>query len=161
MKSKGNVLFLSEEGLLHVDKEAYANIPFQHVAVIAGDVHEDQVAVIVDKHEVWTFVSEEWRQLVSTDITLNCICWTSDTQLLVGTESARLAWIANGSLTFIDSFDTIPERQHWMTPCGGPPDVRSLAISQDGTLYADIHVGWIVRSRDGGKRGRTFVMDWR
>ncbi|MFQ5553410.1 MAG: WD40/YVTN/BNR-like repeat-containing protein, partial [Thermoplasmata archaeon] len=31
-----------------------------------------------------------------------------------------------------------------------PPAVRSLAVSAEGTLYADIHVGWIVRSRDGG-----------
>ena len=31
------------------------------------------------------------------------------------------------------------------------PDVRSLAVSADGTIYANIHVGWVVRSRDGGK----------
>ncbi|MEE9163817.1 MAG: hypothetical protein V3U17_03350, partial [Thermoplasmata archaeon] len=30
--------------------------------------------------------------------------------------------------------------------------VRSLAVGADGTLYADIHVGWIVRSRDAGEK---------
>ena len=69
----------------------------------------------------------------------------------MGTERARLAWIADGELNFINSFDAVPERKLWKTPWGGPPDVRSLAVSTDGTIYANIHVGWVVRSRDGGK----------
>ena len=151
MKAKENLLLLSEEGILNFNNEPYSNVPFQNVSVVAGNVYRDQVAVIVDKHEVWTFVSGKWHQVVSTDIRLNCICWTSDKRLLVGTETARLAWLSNGTLKFIDSFDRVPERTLWMTPWGGPPDVRSLAVSKDGTLYANIHVGWIVRSRDGGK----------
>ena len=151
MKAKENLLLLSEEGILNLNNEPFSNVPVQNVSVVAGNVYQDQVAVIVDYHEAWTFASGEWHRAVSTDIRLNCICWTSDKRLLVGTETARLAWLSNGTLKFIDSFDTVPERTLWMTPWGGPPDVRSLAVSKDGTLYANIHVGWIVRSRDGGK----------
>ncbi len=151
MKEKENILLLSEKGILDSESEPYPNVPFQGIPVIAGDVCHDQIAVIVDKHEAWTFASGKWDQIVATETRLNCICWTSDKRLLVGTESARLAWLSKGTLKFIDSFDKVPERSLWKTPWGGPPDVRSLAVSSDGTIYANVHVGWIVRSRDGGK----------
>ena len=35
-------------------------------------------------------------------------------------------------------------------PWGGPPAVRTLAKTQDGFCYADIHVGSIMRSHDEG-----------
>ena len=104
MKAKENLLLLSEEGILHSNNEPHTNVPVQNVSVVAGNVYQDQVAVIVDKHEVWTFVSGKWHQVVSTDIRLNCIWWTSEKRLLVGTETARLAWLSNGTLKFIDSF---------------------------------------------------------
>ena len=151
MKARENLLLVSEKGILNFNNEPYPNVPFQNASVNAGDVYRDHVAVIVDKHEVWTFDSGEWRRITATEIKLNCICWTSDRRLLVGTESARLAWLSDGDLKFIDSFDEVPERNLWKTPWGGPPDVRSLAVSKDGTIYANVHVGWIVRSRDGGK----------
>jgi hypothetical protein len=151
MKARENLLLVSEKGILNFDNEPCSNIPFQNASVNAGDVCWGQVAVIVGKHEVWTFASGEWHQAAATEVKLNCICWTSDRRLLVGTESARLAWLSDGDLEFIDSFDEVPERNLWVTPWGGPPDVRSLAVSSDGTIYANVHVGWIVRSKDGGK----------
>ncbi len=78
MKAKENLLLLSEKGILNFNNEPYPNVPFQNLSVIAGDVYQDNVAVIVDKHEVWTFTSGEWHQVVTTEIKLNCICWTSD-----------------------------------------------------------------------------------
>jgi hypothetical protein len=151
MKARENILLLSEKGILNSENEPYPNVPFQNASVNTGDVCGGQLAVIVDKHEVWTFASGKWNQIVVTETRLNCICWTSDRRLLVGAESARLAWLSKGTLEFIDSFDEVPERSLWKTPWGGPPDVRSLAVSSDGTIYANVHVGWIVRSRDGGK----------
>jgi hypothetical protein len=151
MKARENILLLSEEGILNSENEPYPNVPFQGEPVYTGDVYRDNIAVIVGKHEVWTLASGKWEQIVVTETRLNCICWSSDKQLLVGTESARLAWVSDGDLKFIGSFDEVPERSLWKTPWGGPPDVRSLAVSSDGTIYANVHVGWIVRSRDGGK----------
>ena len=151
MKNEKTVLLLSEEGILTLNGKPYPNVPFDNAQIIAGDVHQDKLAVIVNNHEVWTRTSGTWHQVgVAPDIRLNCVCWTLDDRLLVGTESARLAWVENSALHFIDSFDAVPERKLWKTPWGGPPDTRSLAVSTDGTLYANIHVGWIVRSRDGG-----------
>ena len=48
------------------------------------------------------------------------------------------------------AFDELECRQEWYTPWGGPPAVRTLAKTQDGFCYADIHVGSIMRSPDEG-----------
>ena len=149
--SQETVWLLSEEGILDFNGESIRDVPFQSASVIAGDVGQDQLSIIANDHEVWTYASGTWNQQVSTDVTLNCVCWTPDNRLLVGTERARLAWVVDGELNFIDGFDAVPERKLWKTPWGGPPDVRSLAVSTDGTIYANIHVGWVVRSRDGGE----------
>ena len=149
--SQETVWLLSEEGILNFSGKPIHDVPFQTASVRAGDIDQDRLSVIVNDREVWTYASGVWNQQVSTDVILNCICWTPDNRLLVGTERARLAWVTEGELNFIDSFDAVPERKLWKTPWGGPPDVRSLAVSTDGTIYANIHVGWIVRSRDGGK----------
>lgn len=159
MKNEKTVLLLSEEGILTQSGKPYPNVPFDNAPVIAADVHQDKLAVIVNDHAVWTFTSGRWHQAVSTDLRLNCVRWTLDDRLLAGTESARLAWVENSVLHFIDSFDAVPERKLWKTPWGGPPDTRSLAVATDGTLYANIHVGWIVRSRDGGTTWQNLCED--
>ena len=71
--------------------------------------------------------------------------------MLVGTEPARLYRVTgDGNAEQLEGFDKVEGRGSWDTPWGGPPAVRSLA-SVEGCLYADIHVGGIVRSRDGGE----------
>ena len=73
-------------------------------------------------------------------------------RLLLGTEpphvyvwemDERPAWRS-------ESFASLDCRAEWHTPWGGPPAVRSLAATPDGWVYADIHVGSIMRSADGG-----------
>jgi len=71
---------------------------------------------------------------------------------LVGTDdSAHLYSISDGSPgERVAEFDALACRKDWYTPWGGPPAVRCLASSSDGWVYADIHVGSIMRSPDGG-----------
>ena len=71
-------------------------------------------------------------------------------EALVGTEGARLHRIAGAGAERIEAFDRLECRGRWHTPWGGPPAVRSLAATPDGTVYADIHVGGIMRSMDEG-----------
>ena len=89
--SQETVWLLSEKGILDFNGEPIDDAPFQPASVIAGDVGHDRLSVIANDHEVWTYASGAWNQQVSTDITLNCVCWTVDDRLLVGTERARLA----------------------------------------------------------------------
>ena len=51
----------------------------------------------------------------------------------------------------VSSFQELSARNQWYTPWGGPPAVRSLAKTSDDWVYADIHVGSIMRSPDNGE----------
>ncbi|MEE9163264.1 MAG: sialidase family protein [Thermoplasmata archaeon] len=150
MSETGEVWILTEEGIRTPDRKPVRDIPFQGAPSV-GDARERKIAIIVNRSQVWTRREGEWRRELTTDWALQCIRWTSDGRLLVGTEKARVGWVNDGPLQFSPSFDEVPERPLWNTPFGAPPAVRSLAVGAEGTLYADIHVGWIVRSRDGGK----------
>jgi len=72
---------------------------------------------------------------------------------LLGTENARLyrVSVAGERAEPMRAFDELPCRDTWHTPWGGPPAVRSLAATPDGWIYADIHVGSIMRSPDVGE----------
>ncbi len=71
--------------------------------------------------------------------------------LLAGTEPAKLYRITgDGLVEPLEGFDRVDGRDSWDTPWGGPASVRCLA-DHGKCLYADIHVGSIVRSVDGGQ----------
>ena len=80
-----------------------------------------------------------------TDEIGRCVLPAAD-GVLVGTANARLALLRDGTATMLDSFDAAPGRDTWYTPWGGPPDTRSLTRSGDGTLFANVHVGGILRA---------------
>ena len=83
---------------------------------------------------------------------VECIALLSEEplQVLLGTEPPHV-YCLNGDepARRIESFDALECRQSWYTPWGGPPAVRSLAHSGDW-VFADIHVGSIMRSPDRG-----------
>lgn len=83
------------------------------------------------------------------DVEANCLL-PSTHGLLVGGADARLYRLEASALRRVESFDAIGERDTWYTPWGGPPDVRSMTQAPDGTIYVGVHVGGILRSRDGG-----------
>ena len=67
---------------------------------------------------------------------------------LVGTGNARLASVRAGSSEVLPAFDAADGRGGWYTPWGGPPDTRSIDVGPDGALFANVHVGGILRSVD-------------
>ncbi|MBI3974947.1 MAG: hypothetical protein HY334_00985, partial [Armatimonadetes bacterium] len=83
----------------------------------------------------------------------NCLLPT-DSGLFVGTSEAHLLRLRDGGLESVNSFDRIEGRDEWFTPWGGPPATRSLSAGPTGTLYANIHVGRVARSTDGGSTWR-------
>lgn len=149
------IWLLSAAGILNVDGTPVEGVPFKSADVIAGDARGDRIAVIVGGRQVWVREDGEWTKWVDADLTLNCLHWIDDKRLLVGTERARLAWLDKDGFRFVESFDKVEGREDWNTPWGGPPDTRSIAVATDGTIYVNIHVGWIVRSRDDGKTWRN------
>ena len=85
-----------------------------------------------------------------SDVALTCLLPLKDA-VWVGTSGACLIQMQNGNLQRINCFDAVEGRDQWYTPWGAPPQVRSLAVSPDGTLYVNVHVGGILRSDDQGQ----------
>jgi len=105
---------------------------------------------IVDGATLWERRDGAWRQRVAiTGPPATCLAPTPN-GLLVGTEQAHLLRLAGDALVAVDEFDTADGRTTWYTPWGDPADVRSMAIAADGTIHVNVHVGGVVRSRDGG-----------
>ncbi len=72
-------------------------------------------------------------------------------EILAGTEGAHIYRVSPSLTRRIEAFEELSCRKEWHTPWGGPPAVRSLAGTKDGWVYADIHVGSIMLSPDGGE----------
>ena len=51
----------------------------------------------------------------------------------------------------VESFERVEGRAAWYQPWGDPPDARSMSVAPDGTLYVNVHVGGVARSRDHAK----------
>jgi photosystem II stability/assembly factor-like uncharacterized protein len=107
---------------------------------------------VIEGRSLWA--SDErgpWRQHASIDgLAATCLAPTSG-GLLVGTEQAHLLRLVGGELSRVESFETVDGRGEWHTPWGDPADVRSMAVATDGTIHVNVHVGGVVRSRDGGR----------
>lgn len=119
----------------------------------------DGLWAVVDRKSVWhRDERDQWQIVAETvqDLQLNCIVPLNG-KVLVGTTEAHLLAIAEGSIEFINSFDDAPGRDEWYTPWGGPPDVRSLAVGTRGEVYANVHVGGILRSKDGGQEWQPTI----
>ncbi len=78
-----------------------------------------------------------------------CIQPTPET-VWIGASEARLYGMENASIEEDEFFNEAPGRSDWHTPWGGPPDVRSMALDSDHTLYINVHVGGILRYDNTG-----------
>ena len=68
----------------------------------------------------------------------------------IGANEARLYGMEDGSIEEDEFFRDAPGRSDWHTPWGGPPDVRSMTLDADHTLYINVHVGGIIRYDNTG-----------
>ena len=104
---------------------------------------------VIDDTAIWRATDGgEWQQVAdSGSQRVNCIL-PQEGCALVGTADAHLFILRNGELSRIHAFDEAPGRDTWTTPSGAPPDTRSLAIDADGVIYANVHVGGVVRTAD-------------
>jgi hypothetical protein len=91
-----------------------------------------------------------WASVTSWGQELTCLA-VGRAGPLMGTAGAGLVQIgSDGQIGAVPAFAHAPTRDQWYTPWGGPPQVRSLALAGDGTWFANVHVGGILRSHDAG-----------
>jgi hypothetical protein len=106
---------------------------------------------LADGRSVWRRVGDRWVQVAEVEGPPGrCLLATED-GLFVGTAEAGLLLFEDGVLVPVKGFEQVEGRDGWYTPWGGPPDTRSMARDGAGRLYANVHVGGIPRSTDGGE----------
>ncbi|HEX9467406.1 MAG TPA: hypothetical protein VGA11_03250, partial [Acidimicrobiia bacterium] len=104
---------------------------------------------IVDSREVWQLDERDtWEPLGAADLDLTALVTANDV-VYAGTGDARVVRLADGAFTALLDFDTVAGQDQWH-PVGLPLYVRSMAVTADGVLLVNVHVGGIPRSTDGG-----------
>jgi photosystem II stability/assembly factor-like uncharacterized protein len=106
---------------------------------------------IVDGRTLWEAGGSTWTERATIEGPSATCLAMSPIGLLIGTEQAHLLRLDGGELTRVESFEGTDGRDAWYTPWGDPADVRSISVARDGALYVNVHVGGVVRSRDGGR----------
>jgi hypothetical protein len=99
-----------------------------------------------------------WRELARSDRLLSC-CAASGDAVFVGTDDAQVLRLReDGALERLAGFDAVAGRETWYAGqalvdgrmMGPPLGIRSMAATRGGALLANVHVGGIPRSADGG-----------
>jgi hypothetical protein len=101
----------------------------------------------------------DWTVLAQSDVSLACVLAVG-ARVHVGTDDARVLRLSDtGVLEPLGNFDAIDGRASWFAGgawvdgvwMGPPLGVRSMtATADESALLANVHVGGIPRSRDGG-----------
>lgn len=119
---------------------------------------EGGLLALVDGNSLQRIDGDEIKELArSEELRLNCAIATTTAGVLVGASDARLLRLEDGELRPVPAFDSAESRDEWFTPWGGPPDVRSFAEGPSGALFANVHVGGILRSDDDGGSWRQRI----
>lgn len=119
-------------------------------AVTALALEGPRTWAIVDGASLWEARDGVWTARVSIEgPPATCVAPTP-LGPLIGTEQAHLWRLTHGALERVEPFEAVQGRRDWYTPWGDPADVRSLAAAGDGAIHVNVHVGGVVRSRDGG-----------
>lgn len=152
----------TDDGLVELEGEGTSttHLGGRSISAVAGGTAG--WSTLVDAAEVWHagFDRTDWQRAAQAPADMRLTCLLGHPEgLLVGTSGAHLLWLdGHGRLEPIDAFDRLSSRTDWYTPWGGPPDIRTLSAGHGG-LFANVHVGGIVASPDGGTTWRQSDLD--
>ncbi|MGQ0803780.1 MAG: hypothetical protein ACT4PI_07955 [Actinomycetota bacterium] len=91
----------------------------------------------------------EWSERVEAPHSLTALT-SSDDGVLLGTSTGEILRY-DGNLQPVPGFDRVAGRDQWHAVGSSKPYVRSMSTSADGVVFANVHVGGIPRSTDGGE----------
>jgi hypothetical protein len=145
------ILVATRDGMHTFDDEAQSR-EVDHVgrSVTALGRASDEFWAIVEGSELWHATGGDWSHVTDLgDLRATCVAGIG-ADVFVGSSEARLFRLAGKALEPVIAFDHAEGRETWYTPWGGPPDTRSIA-NWDDDVYANVHVGGILRTDDGGE----------
>jgi hypothetical protein len=131
----------------------------QSVRALTPDGHGGALA-IVNEHSLRRRAPDGvWSTIAATALDLACCVAVGDV-IYIGTDDARVLRVgADGGLGQLHGFDAVAGRETWYAGSAlvngqrvGPPlGIRSITATPDGAvLLANVHVGGVPRSTDGG-----------
>jgi hypothetical protein len=138
----------------------------QSLRALARDRYGGALA-IVDGHSLCRRTSEgAWSTIATSELDLAALAVVGHV-IYLGTDDARVLRVSregkpvsqNGKISPLSGFETVPGRDKWYAGTAlidgkvvGPPlGVRSMTATSDGAaLLANVHVGGIPRTTDGG-----------
>ena len=131
----------------------------QSVRALAPDGRGGALAIVDGRSLRLRAPDGVWSIIATTEMDLACCVAVGD-MIYIGTDDARLLRLdAEGKLEQIRGFDEVPGRETWYAGSAiingqrvGPPlGIRSITATADGAvLLANVHVGGVARSTDGG-----------
>jgi hypothetical protein len=148
------------DGLFVVGGETLGEeLAHQSVRALAPDGHGGALAIVDGRSLRRRAPDGVWSTVATTAFDLACCVAVGDV-IYIGTDDARVLRVdANGALEQLRGFDTVAGRDTWYAGSAvingqrvGPPlGIRSITATPDGAvLLANVHVGGIPRSTDGG-----------
>jgi hypothetical protein len=138
-----NVIVGTTEGLFADERSHFAGSMVRGLARRAGTVWGVAGRSVVRRD------GGEWREVA--DIRgLTCIVPVNG-GAIAGTAGAHLLRVGDGRHEPLPFLDEVPGRDEWHAVGSREPYVRSLTATPDGVLLANVHVGGIPRSTDGGE----------
>ncbi len=141
-------------------RELTHELPGRSVRGLSHDNSRGAYAV-VDGHGLYQRSPEGvWREIATSSSVLS-VTYAIDESVFVGTDGDAqiLRLTERGELEPMESFHSVQGRDSWFAgtfivdgkEVGPPLGVRSLSGIEGGCLLANVHVGGIPRSADGGR----------
>ena len=131
----------------------------QSVGSLAPDGHGGALATVNGHALLRCAPDGGWSTVATSELDLACCVAVGDV-IYVGTDEASVLRVgANGELDRLRGFDEVAGRETWYAGSAvingqrvGPPlGIRSITATPDGAvLLANVHVGGVPRSTDGG-----------
>jgi photosystem II stability/assembly factor-like uncharacterized protein len=148
------------DGLFVVTGETrHQELAGQSVRALVSDGQGGALAVVEGHALCRRTLDGEWSTIATSEFPLACSVAVRDV-IYVGTDDARLLRVgADGKVDQLDGFDATEGRDTWFGGSAlidgqlvGPPlGIRSITATSDGrVLLANVHVGGVPRSMDGG-----------
>jgi hypothetical protein len=155
---QSTVLVGTADGLYELAGGAEPTFRNREVRCIQRD--GDRVWALLDRRELWMRShSGDWSPVNEVPGGLALCLLPQAERVIVGTSDLRVLMYArdDGRLTGNGDFQGIEGREEWYSPGQPSPEVRSLSGELDGTVYANIHVGGIVRWRERPEDGKPTI----